>query len=169
MLGNSENIEEIRETLHNYSIDYIKAIAEVFGWRVRAFKGSQKGSDLVIEEYVRDTENKEKIVMIMFVESEVGHDESEGVEKYYDRVSKRLKPYINEYKVKGVITFSLIVITNAPRKHANYVKEHEQELSEKIGFQVIEGFSLFIVPTLLVKEVMPAIFVRVLDTVSRYT
>jgi hypothetical protein len=168
MLGNTENREEIRETLHNYSIDYIKAIAEVFGWRVRTSKGYQKGPDLVIEEYVRDAKNKEKIVMVMFVESEVGHDESEGVEKYYERVSKRLKPYINEYKVKDVKTFSLVVITNAPRKHANYVKEHEQELSEKIGFQVIEGFSLFIVPALLVKEVMPAIFVRAMGACGRY-
>jgi phosphoglycolate phosphatase-like HAD superfamily hydrolase len=159
VLGNSQK-EEPYETLHNYSIDYIKAIAQVFGWRVRASKGSQKGPDLIIEECGRGAEGKEKIEAVMFVESEVGHYESEGVEKYYDKLSKRLRPYIDEYKARGVEGFSLVIITNAPRKHANYVKEHEQELSEKMGFQVVEGLTLFVVPALLVKEVMPTIFVR---------
>ena len=159
-MPSSPRKEEPYETLHNYSIDYIKAIAQVFGWRVRASKGSQKGPDLIIEECGRDAEGKEKIIVVMFVESEVGHDESEGVERYYDKLSKRLRPYIDEYKAKGVKHFSFVVITNAPRKHANYVEEHEKELSEKMGFQVVEGLTLFVVPALLVKEVMPAIFVR---------
>jgi hypothetical protein len=43
MSGSLRRNEEPREPLHDYSIDYVKAIAEVFGWRVRAFKGPQKG------------------------------------------------------------------------------------------------------------------------------
>jgi hypothetical protein len=152
---------ELRETLHNYSIDYVKALAEVFGWRVREAKGPLKGPDLVIEDIVDD-----RVQAVMFVESEVGHDESEGVGKYYDRLSKRLRPYIEEYIKGGVKAFSLVVITNAPRKHANYVRECKHELSKKMPFPIVEGLTLFIVPVLLVKEVMPAIFVRALGAVG---
>jgi len=72
---NSSNSKESerRDTLHDFSIEYVKALAEVFGWRVRAAKGSKKGPDLVIESV---TENGVKAVM--FVESEVGHDQGGG-------------------------------------------------------------------------------------------
>jgi len=160
MSGSLRRNEEPRETLHDYSIDYVKAIAEVFGWKVRAFKGPQKGPDLIVEEHGKDTEGRERVGAVMFVESEVGHDESEGVGKYYEKISKKLRPHIDEYRAKGVKDFSLVVITNTLRKHVNYVKRYGQKLSEKMGFQVIEGFTLFVVPALLVKEVIPAIFVR---------
>ena len=156
-----KNSDEIRETLHDSSIEEIKTLAEVFGWKVKV-ASSQKGPDLVIENIADD-----KIVSVMFIESEVGHNESESAEKYFDKVSKRLKPYIDEYKnMDKKLSFSLVIITNAPRKHTKYIREHKNELLEKIGVKLVEGLTLFIVPILLVKEVMPAIFVRSMGAIA---
>jgi hypothetical protein len=148
--SNSKESER-RDTLHDFSIEYIKALAEVFGWRVRAAKGSKKGPDLVIESVTQKA--------VMFVESEVGHDQGGG-EYYFAELAKSLQSYLEEYKKEDVKLFSLVVITNAPRRLAEYAREHRRELSEKLGFPIVEGLTLFIVPVLLVKEVMPAIFVR---------
>jgi hypothetical protein len=66
-------------------------------------------------------------------------------------------------------SFSLIIIiTNAPRKLASYVKARGREISEKAGFNLIEGFTLFIVPVLFAKEIIPAIFVRATGAVARF-
>ena len=64
---------EIRDTLHDFSIEYVKALAEVFGWKVRTSKGSEKGPDLVIEDVTDGV-----VKAVMFVESEVGHDQGGG-------------------------------------------------------------------------------------------
>ena len=77
-----------------------------------------------------------------------------------------MQPYLEEYKKEDVKLFSLVVITNAPRRLAEYAREHRRELSEKLGFPIVEGLTLFIVPVLLVKEVMPAIFVRAMGAVG---
>jgi hypothetical protein len=96
----------------------------------------------------------------MFVESEVGHDQGSASE-YFNELSVRLKPYVDGYTKKDVKVFSLAVITNAPKRLTNYIREHKHELSgEKITFPLVEGLTLFIVPALLAKEIMPAIFVR---------
>jgi hypothetical protein len=168
-VSRSSQKEEPRETLHNYSIDYIKAIAQVFGWRVRASKdsGSQKGPDLIIEEYGKDAKGKEKIIVVMFVESEVGHDQGGGGE-YFDKLVKRLQPYLEKYRKRKVKLFSLVVITNAPKRLAEYVREHRHELSGRLGFPIVEGLTPFIVPALLVREVMSAIFVRAMGAVGLY-
>lgn len=149
-----------RETLHDFSIDYVSSLAEVFGWRVREAKGLQKGPDLIIENVIGD-----KIRSVMFVESEVGHDQG-GASEYFDKLFKRIKPYFDEYVRGGVKIFSLVVITNAPRRLREYFREHKDELSGKINFQLIEGLTLFIVPVILVKEVMPAIFVRAMGAIG---
>jgi len=115
-------MEEGRETLHDFSIDYIKALAEVFGWRVREAKGFQKGPDLIIENIVDD-----KVQSVMFVESEVGHDQG-GVKRYFDELLKRLEPYVKEYVGKGVKLYSLVIITNAPRRLTEYVRRNRSEL-----------------------------------------
>jgi hypothetical protein len=152
---------EIRDTLHDFSIEYVKALAEVFGWKVRTSKGSEKGPDLVIEDVTDGV-----VKAVMFVESEVGHDQGGG--KYFDRRVKRLQPYLEEYKKKRVRLFSLVVITNAPKRLLKYVREHGHELSGRLGFPIIEGLTLFIVPVLLIREVMPAIFVRAMGAVGLY-
>jgi len=148
------------ETLHDFSIDYVRSLAEVFGWRVREAKGLQKGPDLIIENVIND-----KIVSVMFVESEVGHDQG-GASEYFDKLFKRIKPYFDEYVRGDVKIFSFVVITNAPRRLREYFREHKDELSGKINFQLIEGLTLFIVPVILVKEVMPAIFVRAMGAIG---
>jgi hypothetical protein len=52
------------------------------------------------------------------------------------------------------------VITNTPKRLTKYIRKRRSELFGKIGFPLIEGLTLFIVPALLVKEIVPAIFVR---------
>jgi hypothetical protein len=159
--GNFKKSEN-RDTLHSFSIEYVKALAEVFGWKVRTSKGSERGPDLVIEDV---TDGMVKAVM--FVESEVGHDQGGGGE-YFDKLVKRLQPYLEEYRERKVRLFSLVVITNAPKRLAEYVREHGHELSGRLGFPIVEGLTLFIVPVLLVREVMPAIFVRAMGAVGLY-
>jgi hypothetical protein len=151
---------EFRETLHDFSIDYVRSLADVFGWRVREAKGSQKGPDLIIENVIDG-----KVESVMFVESEVGHDQG-GAPEYFDKLFKRIKPYFDEYVKGGVRVFSFVVITNAPRRLREYFRKHKHELSGKINFQLIEGLTLFIVPTILVVEVMPTIFVRAMGAIS---
>jgi hypothetical protein len=155
-----EDESEFRETLHDFSIDYVRSLAEVFGWRVREAKGPQKGPDLIIENVING-----KVVSVMFVESEVGHDQG-GAPKYFDKLFKRIKPYFDEYVTEDVRVFSFVVITNAPRRLRKYFRECKHELSGKIKFQLIEGLTLFIVPAVIMKEVMPAIFVRAMGAIS---
>jgi hypothetical protein len=114
---------ETRDTLHDFSIEYVRTLAEVFGWKVRVAEGSERGPDLVIEDVTDGV-----VKSVMFVESEVGHDQGGGGE-YFDKLVKRLQPYLEEYR---------------------------------------EGLTLFIVPVLLVREVMPAIFVRAMGAVGLY-
>jgi hypothetical protein len=153
---------ETRDTLHDFSIEYVRTLAEVFGWKVRVAEGSERGPDLVIEDVTDGV-----VKSVMFVESEVGHDQGGGGE-YFDKLVKRLQPYLEEYRERKVRLFSLVVITNAPKRLAEYVREHRHELSGRLGFPIVEGLTLFIVPVLLVREVMPAIFVRAMGAVGLY-
>jgi hypothetical protein len=41
-----------RETLHDFSIDYVKVLAEVFGWSVKEARGPRRGPDLIVEDAV---------------------------------------------------------------------------------------------------------------------
>jgi len=149
-----------RETLHDFSIDYIRVLAEVFGWRVREAKGFKQGPDLVVEDVIEG-----RTISVMFVESEVGHNQR-GSSEYFVEIIGRLEPYVDEYKEKGVKLYSLVIITNAPRRLSNYVRKHSSELEMRLGFPVIEGLTIFIVPVLLVREIMPSIFVRAMGAVG---
>lgn len=72
---------------------------------------------MIIEDIVEG-----EVVAVMFVESEVGHDH-QSARKYFEQVAKRLRPRVDEYRGRGLNPpFSLVVITNAPRKLASYVK-----------------------------------------------
>jgi hypothetical protein len=115
-----------RETLHDFSIDYVKVLAEVFGWSVREAKGPRRVPDLIVEDAVNG-----KVEAAMFMESEVGHDQ-QSARRYFEQVAKRLRPCIDEYRGRGLDpSFSLIIITNAPRKLTSYVKARGREISEK--------------------------------------
>jgi hypothetical protein len=124
---------ENRDTLHSFSIEYVRTLAEVFGWKVRTSKGSERGPDLVIEDV---TDGMVKAVM--FVESEVGHDQGGGGE-YFDKLVKRLQPYLEEYRERKVRLFSLVVITNAPKRLAEYVREHRARALWEAGFPDSRG------------------------------
>jgi len=138
----------------------LKLLQKCFGWKVREALGPQHGPDLVIEDVVDG-----RVEVVMFVESEVGHNQR-GAAEYFSEVADRLKPFVEEYKKKGVNDFSLVIITNAPRRLTKYIGEHRAELEEMPGFPVIEGFTIFVVPVILAKEIMPAVFVRAMDTVA---
>jgi len=133
----------------------------VFGWKVCEALGPQHGPDLVIEDIVDG-----RVVAVMFVESEVEHNQR-GAAEYFSEVAGRLKPFVEEYKKKGVNNFSLVIITNAPRRLTKYIREHRAELEEMLGFPVIEGFTIFVVPVILAKEIMPAVFIRAMGAVPR--
>lgn len=156
-----------RETLHDFSIEYVKVLAEVFGWRVVIAPGQKPGPDVVIE-HVIDSDGVEKVDAVMFIESEVGHDIGSARE-YFNQLSRRLKTLVKQYRDMGVNYFSLVVITNAPRRLTNYLREQRKELEEKLDFKLVEGFTVFIVPVLLAKEVLPAVFIRALESIARVT
>jgi hypothetical protein len=149
-----------RDTLHDFSIEYVKVLAEVFGWRVRVAPGSQKGPDVIVEHVTRQN-GGESVDAVMFIESEVGHDIGSASE-YFDKLAKRLKPLVEDYKKRGVKNFSIVVITNAPRRLSRYLREQGRELEERLGFRLVEGLTVFIVPVLIAREVLPAVFVRAL-------
>jgi hypothetical protein len=151
---------QLRDTLHDFSIEYVRILAEVFGWRVSIAPGSHKGPDVIIEHVIG--QNGEEIVdAVMFVESEIGHDIGSSSE-YFERLVERLRPLVKAYQNKGVRSFSVVIITNAPRRLTKYIREHKEELEDKLGFKLAEGSSAFIVPVLIVKEVLPAVLVRAL-------
>jgi uncharacterized membrane protein len=163
----SSSSKKVRDTLHDVVIDYVKALAEVFGWHVIAHKGREPGPDLVIE-HIISNEKGERVDAVMFIESEVGHDQG-GAKEHFEKVCKRVRSYVEHYKKEGVELFSLVIITNAPARLTKYLREHRNELREKLGFEIIEGSTIFIVPVLMVKEVMLAVFIRAFGAPGRFT
>jgi len=163
-------MSEARDTLHDFSIEYVKILAEVFGWRVRTALGRSPGPDIVIEHILR-TDNEEKVDAVMFIESEVGHDQR-GAPRYFKELCDRLEPLIKKYRAKygEKVYFSIVLITNAPRRLTEYLREPEnrKELEKELGLTLIEGWNIFIVPVLVIKEVLSAIFVRTMGAVARY-
>ncbi len=149
----------IRDTLHDFSIEYVKALAEVFGWRVVTAPANAPGPDVVIENAVGEK-------AVMFIESEVGHDTGSS-QKYFKKLSERLRPLVEEYRARGVGYFALVIIANAPRRLTKYLRENRKELEEALGFKLEEGITAFVIPVLLVKEVLPAVFVRALGVAAR--
>lgn len=153
-----------RDTLHDFSIDYVKALAEVFGWEVVTAKGTEPGPDIVVIHKINEV-----VDALMFIESEVGHDQG-GAQEYFKKLCRRLKPLIKTYKeVYGEkVLFRIVIITNAPRRLTTYLRSNRKELETRLGFPLIEGWTIFIVPVLLFKEVLPAVFVRAMGVAARY-
>jgi hypothetical protein len=141
---------ECFKALRDLSINYVKVLAEVLGCRVKEVQEVSSGPELVIEDAPH---GDVQAVIVAAV--------------FFNELAKEMRPPVNEYKRKGA-KVSLTIITDAPRRLVEYVRNNKQELSEKMGFEIIEGFTLFIVPALLVKEAMPAVLVRALGAVGRY-
>ena len=148
-----------RDTLHDFSLEYVKAVAEVFGWRVATSPGASPGPDVTV---VQEPQGSEGRATVIFIESEVGHDVGRGAERYFRELAKRLRPLMEEYRrLYGPrVEFKIVVITNAPRRFTEYVRSGAPELHGLPGFKPVEGCNVFIVPVLMLREVMPAVFVR---------
>jgi hypothetical protein len=158
-----------RDTLHDYSVDYVKVLAEVFGWRVTVSRGRIRGPDAVIEHVVH-TDEGEIVDAVMIVESEVGHDQG-GASRYFEGLARRIGPLIREYRSRygDDLHISIVVITNAPRRLADYLKDTEsrRRLGETMGLRLVEGWSIFVVPALIAREVLPSVFVRAMGSRAR--
>jgi len=157
-----------RETLHDFSLlEYVKVLAEVFGWRVATAPGPARGPDVVIE-HTTGRDGRNTVDAVMFVESEVGHDIG-GAKGYFEKLCKRIRPLIDSYRERyRVARFSIVVITNAPRRLTRHLREHRRELEERLGIELVEGRTVFIVPALMAREALPAVFVRAMGTDAGY-
>ena len=134
----------IRDTLHDFSIEYVKAIAEVFGWEVETAMGSRHGPDVII---IHRGINGD-VDTVMFIETEIGHDL--GVAKrYFETLSRRLRPIIERYRTEygDSVLFKIVIITNTPRRLTAYLRENKEKLGAQLGFQPVEGLNIFITRT----------------------
>ena len=108
---------------------------------------------------------------VMLIETEVGHNQR-GACNYYKSLAERVDRVTAEYFGKSFnsVYFCLVIITNSPRSLSNHIRKCQkcrEELEKALRSQLIEGMTLFIVPVLLAKEMIPAIFVRAMGAVAR--
>ena len=143
------------ETLHDFSLKDVEVIAKTFGFETEVNPGNRPGPDVVLRygEYI-----------VVYVESEIGHDTG-GSERYFSKLIKRLQSRIEEDR-KSSELFFLIIITNTPRRLAEALPKFSEKFRE-IEFSKGElGRDIYIVPALLYRELIPAILVRILSTIS---
>ena len=149
-----------RDTLHDFSIEIVRTMAEVFGLRVDITPAGKAGPDLIIKHpHGGDYD------VVMYVESEIGHDAG-GAEAYFDKVANRLRPLIFEDKARSR-HMAIAIVTNAPRRLSVYLKEKGSTLADKLGFDPIEGWNIYIVPVVLFREILPTVMIRTFGTVGR--
>jgi len=154
-----------RETLHNFTIEYVKVLAEVFGWNVKTSKGTRKGPDVIIE-HTNAIDMQVGPDCVMFVEVET--KQAYGC-SYFRKVAGRLETITREY-LRYADYFSLVIITNSPKNLSDHIrscKECKDSLTQALLRPPIEGMNVFFVPVLFAKEVLPSIFVRALGAVGR--
>ena len=65
----------------------------------------------------------------------------------------------------GVRHTVIVVITNAPRRLSGYLKRKGDKIAKELRLDYVkEGFNFYIVPAMLLKEVLSAIFVSSMAT-----
>jgi len=102
----------------------------------------------------------------MFIESEVGHDQG-GAPEYFKNLGKRLSKYIKKYKDQGVGLISIAIVSNAPRRLSNYIRENRGEVARLLGLEnILEGYNFFVIPSMMLKEVLPAVLVRTMGAIG---
>jgi len=142
------------ETLHNFSLRDVEAIAKTFGFQTEINPGNRPGPGIVLR--------YESILIC--VESEIGHDTG-GSKKYFTKLIKRLQIKVDQDRKSQDLLF-LIIITNTPRRLAEALSQFAEKFRE-IGFSKGElGRDIYIVPALLYRELIPAILVRILSSVT---
>ena len=146
------------DTLHDYSIQDLEIIAKTFGFQVEANPGRKRGPDLVLRH--------QKVVV--YVESEVGHDIGRSGREYLDNMAKKIRDRIRRNPLEPQQSPALIIITNTPRRVAGAL-EKKQEKFRELGFEkAVLGEDIYIVPALLYRELIPAILSKLLTTTPRH-
>jgi hypothetical protein len=128
-----------RQTLHDYALDHIYAVAESMGYRIAEINLAREhrtGPDI----YVVNPVNGKGVV----VESELGHNITS---KSYEKWKKRGRDYILQNKATA-----LIVLTETPRRAW---KHFPKNLRKSKSFFVVGG-SVF-------KDVIPSLLVKILQ------
>ena len=133
----------------------MRVLAEVFGWEADIAPG-QRGPDIII----KHVNPRGDVISVMFVESEVGHNQRSS-EEYFELLCRRLADRIRKYRGEGVRRIVIVVITNAPRRLSNYIKREGDRIAGELGLEYIkEGSNFYIVSAVLLRDVLPAIFVK---------
>ena len=128
-----------RQTLHDYALDHIYAVAKSMGYRIAEINLAREhrtGPDI----YVVNPVNGKGVV----VESELGHNITS---KSYEKWEKRGRDYILQNKATA-----LIVLTETPRRAW---KHFPKNLRKSKSFFVVGG-SVF-------KDVIPSLLVKILQ------
>jgi len=143
-------IDKAVETLHDYSLIYVAAIAKALGFEIEKISpGREKGVDVVLT--YGDIE--------VIIESEVGHDTGGG-ERRIKELVERLENMPKSERRRYVV-----VITNAPQRIRDALRSMNAEHREKLrkhGLKEAElGLDIYVVPALLYREVMPALLAKI--------
>ena len=128
-----------RQTLHDYALDHIYAVAESMGYRIVEINPAREhrtGPDI----YIVNPANGEGVI----VESEIGHNITS---KSYEKWEKRGRDYILQSKATA-----LIVLTETPRRAW---KHSPKNLHKSKSFFVVGG-SVF-------KDVIASLLVKILQ------
>ena len=128
-----------RQTLHDYALDHIYAIAESMGYRIKEINLAREhktGPDI----YITNPSNGRAVI----VESELGHNITG---KSYKKWEKRGNDYVLQNKA-----VALIVLTETPRRAWRHCPRN---LQRSASFYVVGG-SVF-------KDVIPSLLVKILQ------
>ena len=151
-------VDNAAETLHDYSLIDIIAIARALGFEIEKISpGSEEGVDVVLT--YGDIE--------VIIESEVGHDRGapEAIKNLVERLERMPKSGRRRY---------VIVIINTPRRirkalrsmnaedrKKSMIAKYKEKLREH-GLREAElGRDIYVVPALLYREVMPALLAKI--------
>ncbi|ABO08149.1 hypothetical protein [Pyrobaculum calidifontis] len=142
-------VDNAAETLHDYSLIDIIAIARALGFEIEKISpGSEEGVDVVL------TYGDIEVV----IESEVGHEV--GGKKYIEKLVKKL-----EKMPKSGRTRYLVIMTNVPRRIRKALRsmnaEYRKMLREYDLREAELGRDVYVVPALLYREVMPALLAKI--------
>jgi len=128
-----------RQTLHDYALDHIYAVAESMGYRIEEINLARErktGPDI----YIVNPINGKGVI----VESELGHNLTS---KSYKKWEKRGTDYISLNKATA-----LIVLTETPRRAWQHCPNNLQKSK-----------SFFIVGGSVFKDVIPSLLVKILQ------
>lgn len=128
-----------RQTLHDYALDHIYAVAESMGYRiveVNLAREHRTGPDI----YIVNPANDKGVI----VESELGHNLTSSS---YEKWKRRGQEYVLQEKAAA-----LIVLTETPRRAWQHCPRNLQKSK-----------SFFVVGGSVFKDVIPSLLVKILQ------